>query len=70
MDVWILTSEYNDYDQHGVYFEAVFKCKPTVEQLKDRLHCNDSLAEHILTGGGRTNRWEDMWYWLAKEPAL
>lgn len=35
--VWILTSEYNDYDQHGAYFERVWKSKPTKEQLLDYL---------------------------------
>lgn len=33
MTVWILTEEYNDYDQHGEYFVAVFADKPTTEQL-------------------------------------
>jgi hypothetical protein len=32
--VWILTEEYNDYDQHGEYFLAVFKKEPTEEDLK------------------------------------
>lgn len=31
--VWILTTKYNDYDQHGEYFEAVWLTKPTVKQL-------------------------------------
>lgn len=29
MKVWVLTSEVNDYDQHGDYFLAVFKNKPS-----------------------------------------
>jgi hypothetical protein len=33
MPVWILTEEYNEHDQHGEYFVAIFKNKPTVEQL-------------------------------------
>lgn len=27
--VWILTSQYNDYDQHGEYFEEVFYKEPS-----------------------------------------
>lgn len=32
-EVWVLTTEYNDYDQHGAYFEAVWGTKPTLQQL-------------------------------------
>ncbi len=32
--IWILTEEYNDYDQHGEYFLAAFKEKPSLEELK------------------------------------
>lgn len=34
MKVYVLTSEYNDYNQYGAYFEAVFKEYPTPEQLE------------------------------------
>ena len=33
--VWVLTEEYNDYDQHGEYFLAVFKDEPTTADLKN-----------------------------------
>lgn len=33
MKVWVLTSQVNDYDQYGEYFEACFKEKPTPTQL-------------------------------------
>lgn len=33
MNVWILTTEYNDYDQYGEYFLQAFASKPTPEQL-------------------------------------
>lgn len=46
--VWILTSEYNDYDQHGEYFEAVFFDKPTAEELEKYGVIDD---EHALNGG-------------------
>jgi hypothetical protein len=66
VDIWVLTSEYNDYDQHGEYFEAVFIGKPTSEQIQKRCQVLD--ASHILSGGGRVN-WEDRWYNLRKEKA-
>lgn len=65
MHVYILTSEHNDYDQHGEYFLAVFKQKPTSTQL---LECGVAPAqiEHVLAGGGRQKH-EDVWYHLRKE---
>ena len=33
MKIFILTEEYNAYDQYGEYFIAAFKHKPTPEQL-------------------------------------
>lgn len=65
MDVWILTSEYNDYDQHGEYFEDVFVSKPTVEQIMKRCGCDQQEAERIIAGGGRI-RTEYHWYYLRK----
>lgn len=61
--VWILTSEYNDYDQHGEYFEAVFETKPTKEQLADVMdeYPHSVYVEHTLKGGGRLNN-EYCWY--------
>jgi len=47
MKVWILTSEYNDYDQHGEYFEAVFAQKPTLQQIQK--HCDlKKLGLHMF----------------------
>lgn len=31
--MWILTEEFNDYDQHGEYFRAAWNEKPTEEVL-------------------------------------
>lgn len=62
MKVWILTSKYNDYEQHGEYFEAVFAQKPTVEKIKEICGYNsDDSALHILKGGGRIE-YEYQWY--------
>lgn len=33
MKIWILTCEYNEYDQYGEYFCEVYKDKPTHQQL-------------------------------------
>lgn len=65
MRVWILTSECNEYDQFGEYFEKVFKDKPTKEDLRF-LSYNDDYIEHILEGGGRRGD-EYMWYHLRYE---
>lgn len=52
--VWLLTKEYNDYDQHGEYFVAVFADKPTKEQLVG-FDVSEELIEHVLAGGGRVD---------------
>lgn len=66
--IWVLTSEYNDYDQHGEYFEAVFVGKPTSEQIRKHCHVNEEGAAHILSGGGRV-KYEYQWYYLRKAKA-
>lgn len=77
--VWVLTSEHNDYDQHGEYFEAAFAQKPTIKQLAEYLGYNKpnitynvmeavALLEHIRDGGGRRDN-EQHWYNL-KEVTL
>ena len=57
---WVLTFECNDYDQHGEYFEAVFKNKPSVQQLIDQ-GVAESEVELTLQGGGRRED-EGLWY--------
>ena len=59
--IWILTEEYNDYDQHGEYFVDCFKNKPTKEQLQTYTNENDTGLNHLLNGGGRI-RYEGHWY--------
>lgn len=79
MTIWVLTIEYNDYDQHGEYFIAVFSDRPTLDVLKKSLekyhkekgyyhgglpsYVNTDYLEHILKGGGRME-YEDEWYFL------
>jgi hypothetical protein len=35
--IWLLTSEYNDHDQHGQYFVAAFAKKPAIHDLVDHI---------------------------------
>ena len=61
--VWVLTSEYNDYDQHGEYFVEVFRGKPTEDQIADVVgfYADSPTVQHILSGGGR-EKYEDVWF--------
>jgi hypothetical protein len=70
--VWVLTTEYNDYDQHGEYLVAVFQEKPSVEALatfcaKKTIPIGRDIASglaflfHLQKGGGRRSV-EDQWY--------
>lgn len=63
--IWVLTREYNDYDQHGEYFVHAWTSKPTVEQIDKALNGweNREECEHILNGGGRRG-YENSWYFL------
>lgn len=64
--VWILTSEYNDYDQHGEYFETIFFKKPTIEDISYYTEEGLEHAQWVLeTGGGRRDL-EDYWYNLVE----
>jgi len=80
MKVWVITREHNEYDQHGEYFEAVFKEKPTLECLAsyfkgcDWVNAKDvfdavEFLEHLRNGGGRRNL-EDVWFNMLEVEAL
>jgi len=65
--VWIITEEFNQYDQYGEYFVCAFKTKPTVEELVGA-GFDLSEAEFLQsTGGGRIGT-EDSWYSLREIP--
>lgn len=57
--VWILTEEYNDYNQHGEYFICWFPRFPSLEELKSAVekntgeHLTDKEAQNILDDKGR-----------------
>ena len=62
MKAWILTVTYNDYDQHGDYFVAWWKDKPSLEELKQSTEgFSDNELKHVLQGGGRIDD-EYKWY--------
>ncbi len=64
--MWVLTKEYNMYEQQGEYFVAVYKDKPTFKQLKITLQSNDEVMLGKLTRGGGRQNVEDLWYNLAE----
>lgn len=75
MSIWILSKEYNDYNQHGEYFLEIYKEKPTIEQLAKTLNMEvdeftSETLSHILRGGGRRdNNHRDYfeWYYLTEK---
>lgn len=66
MKIWVLTAEYNEYDQYGEYYIKSHKEKFTREELKKLIIVNDATIDHILEGGGR-REYENQWYWLREE---
>lgn len=76
--VWVVTKEYNNYDQYGEYFVCAFKEKPTHQQCLDLLSVEnyfqsyadkkhkDKMAALLMKGGGRYKDEFD-WYWLNEE---
>ena len=64
--VWVVTREINEYNQDGEYFVAVFKNKPTFQQLKKLLNEDDVTIDKLTRGGGRQST-EYEWYNLLEE---
>lgn len=62
--VWILTRSYNDYNQHGEYFVAVFFTFPSQDEL---VHAGVPLGDlvHVQGGGGRRDGDHD-WFELTR----
>jgi hypothetical protein len=61
--MWIVTTEFNDYDQHGEYFVAAYYKKPTFQQLKELIKQDDVTVGKLTSGGGR-QKWENQWWYL------
>lgn len=70
MKVWILTFEANDYNQHGMYFEAVFQEKPTAEKLLKHAQISAKNAEILLVKGKFQVAGYGGWYNLDEMEAL
>lgn len=62
MKVWILTEEYDAYDQFGEYFTAVFATKPHHTQLT-HYGVPQNRLRHVQDGGGRLDG-DATWYFL------
>lgn len=62
--VWVLTQEFNEYDQYGEYFIAVFGNKPHHDDLTF-LGVPTNRLRHVLNGGGRKDD-EHSWFYLRK----
>lgn len=60
--IYVLTEEYNDYDQHGEYFLHAWDHPPSLLELRERGFYGD--YEHLNAGGGRTSKYEDQWFFL------
>jgi hypothetical protein len=62
--IWVLTTEYNDYDQHGEYFVAAFLSKPGFDALLEIVG-SEKVAERLLakdSTGGRIGVEHQWWY--------
>jgi hypothetical protein len=65
MRVWVLTEEYNDYNQNGEYFLAVFKEIPSREELLGvGVEDNSEIINNLLINGGGRLKHEYTWYFL------
>lgn len=78
--MWIITRSKNDYNQHGDYFVACFKNKPTFKDFVKIYLQSEGLSENCFEEGGyleerakryyenkgRTNKNEDSWYFLSE----
>lgn len=62
MTIWVLTEEFNAYDQYGEYFRHAWTAKPSREQLIAQ-DVSPHEVDHVLKGGGRIQH-EDSWYHL------
>lgn len=64
MKIWVLTEEYNEYDQYGEYFLEVFTNIPHLNYLKQTYNMSTEEAKHVQKGGGRRKDTEQHWFHL------
>lgn len=66
--MWILTEEYNDYNQHGEYFLTAWLEKPTENQIKEMIsesygeYSIEVITKKLLSNGGGRIKDQDHWY--------
>ena len=69
IDIWVLTEEYNEYDQHGEYFIEAWPHKPSETELLSA-GVEPHRVSHVMGGGGRAFRsevdYDTQWYHLRK----
>ena len=70
--MWLLTKEYNDYDQYGEYYVYAWNHRPNLQEVDlalDTLTDGYHDIKHILNGGGRQKD-EDIWFNLFEQTEL
>ena len=62
--MWILTKEYNQYDQEGAYYVKAWCSKPSIAEVFDVLVKDDGpfSLQQVYAGGGRFPDTVDIWY--------
>ena len=63
MKLWILTQEYNLYDQLGEYFIEAYDHLPTFEELTS-VGVPTNRVKAVQLGGGRKDQTEYTWFYL------
>lgn len=66
MKIYILTKEYNAYDQYGEYYVKVFKEFTSPTELAECMGCGVEYVDHMYHGGGRQGS-EHVWFNIHEE---
>ena len=71
--IWVLTCEYNDYNQYGEYYIKAWDHLPSYDELKIQLeeqlggNALSNTIHHLLDKGGGRIKNEDCWWWLRED---
>jgi hypothetical protein len=60
--MYVVTTEFNLYDQEGQYFVAAFESEPTFQELKTLLPKESDVTIGKLTRGGGRENGDHQWY--------
>ena len=66
MKIYLLTEEYNTYNQNGEYFIAAFAAKPNGDQLLEK-GVSERQVEELLKGDNVRAGTEGHWFTLREE---